>query len=510
MEFALTSSDSRGTASPAAARLWRVIPWLLVAALVALSAWLLVVPIEALFVRIPVNYDEGWNAFHAQRLMSGGPLYPPVASGITINYPPLSFYVVGALGKLIGDYVFAGRLLALISQAVVAINVAMIAKRLGTSGVFSVFAAIAFVLFIQIYFSDYVAMDDPQWFGHALQTSALALLVRDDISSSRRRLMAVVLLLLIGGLAKHSLVSLPIAATLWIGFEHRRLLFTWMSYCAAGLLTVTLGFYAAYGWSFFDQVLANPRNFTGLTLLWMTENIGPRLLPFALFAFGGFFLAKSSPQVRLMGIYAVVSLLLATVLMSARGVIYNALFDFTIAAMPLAALLGQQAEQRLASRPWGRSALSLALAFPLLSVIPHAQEHYGGEIDRLAHQAQWQQLIDTIARAPAPLICQQLSLCYWAGRESSIETFNFAQRAVHDPALAELLARRISRGDFSLIQEDELAFDPGLALPKQDNDAIETAYRVVSTDPAVLLVPAARPAPKPTEGRPPATSLLRF
>lgn len=467
--------------------LWRAVPWLLLLGLFALCAWLLIIPIEALFARIPINYDEGWNAIHAQRLMAGGPLYPAVASGITINYPPLSFYLVGGLGRLMGDYIFAGRIIALLSQAVVAVNVAFIARRIGATGVFSLFAALGFALFTQIYFADYIGMDDPQWFGHALQTSALVLLLRGATPLSAKRLAVVALLLLLGGLAKQSLVALPLAVTFWIAGSHRRLLPVWLGYCAAGVLFTLAATYAFYGRFFFDQVIANPRNFTTHTLLWMADHILPRLLPFALFALGGGVLARRDQQVQLVSIYAALAAVTGIVLMSAQGVIYNALFDFVIAIMPLASLLGRLLEDRLQPRPRAGVLSTLLLALPLLAAAPHARDLYKSEIDSLDRQPAWSEAIAALATAPGPVICKQLSLCYWAHRESAVEFFNFGQRATRDPALAETLAQRIRRGDFALIQEDNPIGDS--MLPGLINGTVDKYYRIVTTSPTILRVP---------------------
>src|ERR1700748_2343620 len=76
----------------------------------------------ALFRWIPNGYNEGWNAYWAEVAWHGGPLYPAVDSPISNNYPPLSFYLVGALGRVVGDNIFAGRLLALVSLGVIAVD----------------------------------------------------------------------------------------------------------------------------------------------------------------------------------------------------------------------------------------------------------------------------------------------------------------------------------------------------------------------------------------------------
>ena len=88
--------------------LYRAVPKLVMLSFLVLAGAVLYWPLQALFAHIPLSYNEGWNAFHALRLRSGGPLYPPVAPALFINYPPLSFYIVGSLASLIGDDIFAG------------------------------------------------------------------------------------------------------------------------------------------------------------------------------------------------------------------------------------------------------------------------------------------------------------------------------------------------------------------------------------------------------------------
>src|SRR3954471_15376291 len=164
---------------------------------------LTILPAEALFARIPINYNEGWNAFHTLRLRTGGPLYPPLSASTFINYPPLSFYVVAALHPLIGDDIFAGRLLALISELVVALNIALAARALNVSWMLSGIAALSFIAFVAVFYPDYVAMDDPQWLGHALQTSGLVVLLRRN-RLDWTTLGIVALLLVLGGLIKQN------------------------------------------------------------------------------------------------------------------------------------------------------------------------------------------------------------------------------------------------------------------------------------------------------------------
>src|SRR5260370_3324687 len=61
---------------------------------------------------IPAHFssdpNEGWNAFQAARAIGTGPLYSGPQALTGNNYPPLSFYLVGWAGRLLGDPIVAG------------------------------------------------------------------------------------------------------------------------------------------------------------------------------------------------------------------------------------------------------------------------------------------------------------------------------------------------------------------------------------------------------------------
>ena len=75
-----------------------------------LAAYFMAWPVWRAGFPIEIAQNEGWNAYYADAAMGaagadgGGraraaPLYPPTDTLIVNNYPPLSFYVVGALAK---------------------------------------------------------------------------------------------------------------------------------------------------------------------------------------------------------------------------------------------------------------------------------------------------------------------------------------------------------------------------------------------------------------------------
>ena len=101
--------------------------WLLYAIAIVSFTW----PIYRAFLNIEIENNEGWNAYFADAAMGKMPLYPSPGELITNNYPPLSFYIVGIVGRLLGDPVLAGRLLSLIAALAVGTAIALSVRRLG-------------------------------------------------------------------------------------------------------------------------------------------------------------------------------------------------------------------------------------------------------------------------------------------------------------------------------------------------------------------------------------------
>src|SRR5262249_18154478 len=88
-------------------------------------------PTYRAFLNIEIENNEGWNAYFADAAMGKMPLYPSADQLITNNYPPLSYYIVGLAGRLVGDPVLAGRLLSLVGVVVIATAIAFSVRRLG-------------------------------------------------------------------------------------------------------------------------------------------------------------------------------------------------------------------------------------------------------------------------------------------------------------------------------------------------------------------------------------------
>ncbi len=476
---------------------WKIVPWLCLAGLAALSIALIVLPLRLLFEHIPLSYNEGWNAFHTARLMAGGPLYPPVASGQFINYPPLSFYVVGLLGKLVGDNIFAGRILALVSLYIVTLNVGLAAAAAGVPRVLAAISALLFLVFAQIYFADYIAVDEPQWFGHVFQSAALVLLLRRSQPENWRQLILPAVLLLIGGLVKQNLVALPLAVTIWIAFIDRRLLLQWLAICAAAIAGAALFFFVLYGGRFFEQVVAQPRYWTTEVLAWAYLYLGARITPFIGIGALGSIVGWREPRWRLLLLYLGCGTIVGIGMMGAEGVIYNALFDCLIAAMLTSALFvdwtGRWAmSNTVVFRRSGQALTILALTAPGLLVAPHSFDNYGPLFESLGQAPGWKDSIAQIAAAPGDVACEDLSLCYWAGRQSAIEFFNFGQYIRRHPEAEAAFAEAVNDRRLALIQKQPDVRNH--RLPPALDEAIARNYTATQVEPTILLTPTQKVA----------------
>src|SRR5262245_6140146 len=100
-------------------------------AFAALAAAFVVRTAHVVPLRITVNFNEGWNAFHTADLIAGRPLYPDPGGVYINNYPPLSFHVVALASRVAGDPLIAGRIVSLASFLVWTAAVVAVAAIFG-------------------------------------------------------------------------------------------------------------------------------------------------------------------------------------------------------------------------------------------------------------------------------------------------------------------------------------------------------------------------------------------
>ena len=311
----------------------------LLIALSALAAVLatihLALPLASVPRLAPLNYNEGWNAYHAEAVFSERPLYPPPGDLFPNNYPPLSFAVVALLGRVLGDPILSGRLLSLLSFLAILAEITLLGRRTSGSLAHGLFAGALFAALLGAAFGDYVGIDDPQLFAHALILGGLVLVVG---GRSPLRLGGAALLMVLGGLVKHNLIALPLAVTCWLWARDRQAFLRWLTVSAALGAAALLGLWLLYGLDVFAGILAR-RDASLLVGARMSAEWLPSLS--APLAIGLLALREAwrDPDGRLFALYACFALALGVVFLTGEGVGYNVLFDLTIALSLLGAFL---------------------------------------------------------------------------------------------------------------------------------------------------------------------------
>ncbi|HWA04298.1 MAG TPA: hypothetical protein VG819_12320 [Rhizomicrobium sp.] len=435
-------------------------------------------------LRVPLDPNEGWNAYHALHAMSGAALYPPAGSLTFNNYPPLSFYIVGAAGRLTGDFIMAGRMVSLLAVLAIAGEIYVSCRLMNTDRWSALFPAVLFVAGLLL-FSDYAGMDDPQLLAHAIALAGLAILLRWPRDAWA--IVAAALLLVLAAFAKHNLVALPVALAAWLLLQRRpsALLFvaSGLSFAVAGLAAFRL----LYGSDLFAH-LNSPRlyTFAGLVaslsswLLWC----GIALAGMVLLAI----LRARDRHVRLCALYSLTALSEGILFAGGGGVDINIWFDAAIALSLGAGLLLRD----LGTSGKRRALAGLAYCLPLLAGLwlqwnPDwtTRRYWLHPLEDDAAAASADIAYLTARRGPA--LCEDLALCYWAGKDEEADVFNLGQAYASRARDAGALAGLVERRRFAVMQFDSL--DP-FALGAQTKSAVLRAYRVDRTsDNGVFLVP---------------------
>lgn len=430
-----------------------------------------------------VSFDpnEGWNAYHAAAAMAGRPLYPAPQSYFVNNYPPLSFYVVGAVGRLLGDQIIAGRLVALLAFFAVVGGIAIAARRIGATTVGALLGAMLFAAMLLIG-SDYVGMDDPQMLGHALAMAALLSLLRgrDGVAAA---------LFVIALFVKHNLVAMPLAAAAWMLLVDGNRAWRFAAFGLGYTLIGLAAFRIAFGSSLFAH-LASARIYQASLL---AQNAGHWLIwaavPLAITGLvGGFY--RHDRHVALIALYAGIAVAIGLAFSGGAGVDTNVFFDADIAvSLGVALALG-----RFAARDAAWPALfAAALLVPLASGLYLAADGVAWrESDYWLHPladeaAQARGDIAFLKAHPGPALCETLALCYWAGKPAAVDVFNVGQEFAGGTRRDGALVRRIESRAYAAVEFDSLS---PFALTPAIRAALLAHYRIDhANDEGVFLVP---------------------
>lgn len=416
----MTSVD--GIAKPVD-RLTTALIW----ALAVLAALFLVWPVWRAFLPLEIWGNEGWNAYHADTMLRGGMLYPPPDGLVANNYPPLSFYVVGALARLFGDPLYVGRALSIASTLGIGVAASMVVRQFGGSRAASVLAGLWFVATMARFFDYYVGMNEPQLLGQAVMVWGLVWLLTRHAAG--RAVEPAVLVMVAAGFVKHNFIVVPAVALLWLARDNWRL----------GLRAAIVGGIAAaaglalcaflFAPHFIPDMLM-PRTYElarAFTNLGRLQFILPALVLWAIWAWS----ERDSRPAQFTAWLTGAGLIMYMVQKAGSGVDENAQFELIFAAAIGIGL----AYDRLPNDPlrtgWSANAIRLLvlgvlIARLLLSTrLEFAAVLFSPQYRAMAaeHAAVARAEAARVAAIPGPVACSNLVICRAAGKPFVVDPF---------------------------------------------------------------------------------------
>jgi hypothetical protein len=299
--------------------------------------------------------------------------------------------------------------------------------------------------------SDYVGMDDPQLLGHAAQLAALLLLLRG-------RTLVAALVFAASLFLKHNLLALPLAAAAWLFGRDRRQAWRFL---ACGFTATGLGlilFRLSYGANLL-ALLGSPRLFSLANIQSGVSHLWWAVLPLAALA------VLRGPWKGFCLNYAGFALFFGLIFSAGDGVDTNAFFDLAIAC---ALALGLASEDT--------SLLAAASAVPLLLflILNFHDNNFFFTRDFAGQSARD---IAFLKSRPGPVLCDQLSLCLWAGKDAEVDVFNVGEQIKTGKRDPEALAGMIAAHHFAVLQLQDLG-----AMGPSVRGSIEKNYRLHHSD----------------------------
>jgi hypothetical protein len=298
-----------------------------IAILAVLAVYFMVWPVWRLGFPIEIAQNEGWNAYHIDAAMGGGALYPPTDTLIVNNYPPLSFFVVGALAQVFGDALYVGRVLSIIAVFALAALIATVVRQLGGGGAGAAVGGLWFVAVMARSFTRFVGMNDPQLVGHVLMLGALVWFL--DREARGRSVAPPILAMAAAGFYKHNIIAVPVTALAWLAIKDWRRAI-WPAAVGAGAAALGLVICVAVYGDLFLPNLLTPRPYSVMRAI---NGLGRAQFILPALALWGIWVAAepASRAARFTGVFVAVAFAAFVLQWSGEAVLDNAQFDLVIA-----------------------------------------------------------------------------------------------------------------------------------------------------------------------------------
>jgi hypothetical protein len=395
--------------------------------LALLALYFLVWPVWRAQFPLEIAPNEGWNAYHADAAVGGGALYPSTDTLIVNNYPPLSFYAIGWLGKIFGDPLYVGRVLSLLSTIGLGALIARVVLQLGGGGAGAAIGGLWFVATMARSYNRFVGMNDPQLTGQLVMLAALSwFLARDKAGKSAD---PPILVMALAGFWKHNIIAIPATAIAWLWLRYG-----WRAWrpTAVGAVAAAIGLaicIVVYGDVFLANLLT-PRPWRlvrAVSGFGRSQWILPALVIWAMWAWG----ERKTLAARFTGLHVGIAFAAYLAQWTGEDILDNAQFDLVIAtAIGLGVAFDRIAATAFARRcgvPVARATVVLILVVRLLATariepfLVLFDPAYRAEF--YAHAQAAREDAARVAAMPGPVACTLKVICRMAGKPFVYDDF---------------------------------------------------------------------------------------
>ncbi|WP_195175629.1 glycosyltransferase family 39 protein [Mesorhizobium sp. INR15] len=433
---------------------------IMIGCLALLTAMAALWPVYRAFLNIEIDINEGWNAYFADAAMGRMPLYPSARQLIANNYPPLSFYIVGGLGRLIGDPVLAGRLLSLAAVLVIAWGVHRAVRLLGGDATSATIGALFFGATMCRFFTGYVGMDDPHLLAQAVMTVGFVAFLQ---AKSQDRGYVLPILLMVGaGFIKHNIVVMPLTAMIWLGINRPRQM------VKSGLLAafaIALGFalcYLAFGSDFFNNLMS-PRAYVLKHALGAVGHLQWIAVGLAAWVYVGI-TRRADPNLRFCNLLNTLGLVMFFVQKTGDGVAYNAQFELVFGVCIATGLAFAHAPVLPLARRWSPQTLQfiLLLAICLRLVASARLEPVklllapGFHAEITAREAAMSTTVARLKTTPGDATCSSTLANYRSGKPFIVDPFYVHQQVLTGHLSPDAVTKLIDAGKLTVVEADPL------------------------------------------------------
>jgi hypothetical protein len=401
-------------------------------------------PLSRIGVHYSIGYNEGSASYFSRQAVTGPPVYAAPPRYVFTDYPPLSYHLVGNLARWTGgDYTATGRWVSVLAYFLIGLFAGMIVREL------------AWWIWLPAFDPFRLGYNDPHLTGIAIGMAGLYCFVHG--SESTRWLVASAVIFSLSLFTKHSLLAFPAAVAIQLFLTSKKRLGIWMG-TAVSVCLVLLGLTLVFDGRYFLPHLMFPRTFS-LSYLADSMSIYAPLMGVA-FVAASIWTWRHPPSGRdrfLVWAFVLAHVIGAGICLGS-GAGINHLFDAMLSVILITGVI-LPLLPRLAERTqFPRTTLAILLLVPFLDAareIP-GRMHYDKamELRRPPAESEFAATVEFLKAQPGPALCENLLLCYEAGKPKVFDAFNVGELVKTGNVPESTLFQMLERHEFGAIQLD--------------------------------------------------------